>query len=286
MPVGPIQSRFPRHRVLSLGGLIVAGCLASAPALCSRWAATWSVAHPGQPGEAEWPTVAAPPTVNQAPAASIALPGAAPARRWPVELCPPPSPHPVHQASLLTSALPLPRLRDASAPEAVVGRPTDEAIPYNDDIKPLSETSTLDLQPSRGEMPASTPAKRSKASRQSSAAASKTADRSTWSTSGNRKRFATSRCTSRTSISRRYGYTHGFLQPAVSAIHFFGTIPLLPYKMGMHPPTECIYTLGHYRPGTPCPYQTSRLGWSWRGALLEAEAICTFIFWIPSGKFY
>ncbi len=62
----------------------------------------------------------------------------------------------------------------------------------------------------------------------------------------------------------RYGYDHGVLEPFVSAVHFFGTIPLLPYKVGMHPERECIYTLGFYRPGTPCPYQTSRLGWSLR----------------------
>ncbi len=84
----------------------------------------------------------------------------------------------------------------------------------------------------------------------------------------------------------RYGYSHGYLQPFVSAVHFFGTIPLLPYKMGMHPESECIYALGYYRPGTPAPYQTSRLGWSWRGAICEAGAIGAFIAWLPSGKFY
>jgi hypothetical protein len=56
--------------------------------------------------------------------------------------------------------------------------------------------------------------------------------------------------------------------------------------MGQHPESECIYALGYYRPGTPCPYQTSRLGWSWRGAICEACAIGGIIAWNPSGKFY
>ncbi len=50
---------------------------------------------------------------------------------------------------------------------------------------------------------------------------------------------------------------HGYgccecLQPAVSAAHFFGTIPVLPYCMAAECPGECVYTLGHYRPGS-CP---------------------------------
>jgi hypothetical protein len=79
----------------------------------------------------------------------------------------------------------------------------------------------------------------------------------------------------------RYGYSHGILQPAASAIHFFGTIPLLPYKFGLHPPCEEIYTLGYYRPGNPVPYRTSRLGFRLRAALLEAGAVVGFIYMIP-----
>ena len=51
----------------------------------------------------------------------------------------------------------------------------------------------------------------------------------------------------------RYGYSHGVLEPFAGAIHFFGTIPLLPYKAGIHPPTEQMYSLGYYRPGSPAP---------------------------------
>jgi hypothetical protein len=51
----------------------------------------------------------------------------------------------------------------------------------------------------------------------------------------------------------RYGYGCGWcLQPGASAAHFFGTVPALPYLMTVDCPHECIYTLGHYRPGS-CP---------------------------------
>ncbi len=48
----------------------------------------------------------------------------------------------------------------------------------------------------------------------------------------------------------RYGQgTYRCLQPAASSIHFFGTIPLLPYKMLTQNPCEKHYTLGNQRPG-------------------------------------
>lgn len=40
------------------------------------------------------------------------------------------------------------------------------------------------------------------------------------------------------------------MQSACSAAHFFGTVPCLPYCILAECPTECVYTLGHYRPGT------------------------------------
>ncbi len=57
----------------------------------------------------------------------------------------------------------------------------------------------------------------------------------------------------------RYGYTYGCLQPAVSAAHFFATIPLLPYEMVVHPPGEVVYSLGYYRPGDPAERQRRRI---------------------------
>jgi len=69
----------------------------------------------------------------------------------------------------------------------------------------------------------------------------------------------------------RYGYQCGdkwccttcgqefcCLQPAASAAHFFGTIPALPYCLIAEPPCECVYTLGHYRPGSCNPWR-----WHW-----------------------
>lgn len=62
----------------------------------------------------------------------------------------------------------------------------------------------------------------------------------------------------------RYGYSCGLgrfgcctncLQSAVSAAHFFGTIPALPYCMSAYPPCECVYTLGYYRAGDCVPWR-------------------------------
>ena len=52
----------------------------------------------------------------------------------------------------------------------------------------------------------------------------------------------------------RHGLTKvkPIFQPIVSGVRFFGTIPLLPYKMCVTPPNECVYTLGHIRSGS-CP---------------------------------
>jgi hypothetical protein len=88
----------------------------------------------------------------------------------------------------------------------------------------------------------------------------------------------------------RYGYGCGCygpccstcLQSAVSAGHFFGTIPALPWKMAVDCPCECDYSLGYYRPGS-CP--------PWRyncctqpgclGALAEGGVATGLIFLIP-----
>jgi hypothetical protein len=50
----------------------------------------------------------------------------------------------------------------------------------------------------------------------------------------------------------RYGYSHGWAQPAVSTAHFGGRVIALPALMVALPPHECIYTLGQERPGS-CP---------------------------------
>ena len=71
----------------------------------------------------------------------------------------------------------------------------------------------------------------------------------------------------------RYGHSWGpFLQPVISGGHFFLTVPVLPYKMGLALPGECMYTLGYYRPGSCAPYMLDPLPLSIRAALLEGGA--------------
>ena len=53
----------------------------------------------------------------------------------------------------------------------------------------------------------------------------------------------------------RYGHSRcPALQPIVSGAKFIATIPLLPYRMAVTPPSECVYTLGHFRSGNRSPY--------------------------------
>jgi hypothetical protein len=80
----------------------------------------------------------------------------------------------------------------------------------------------------------------------------------------------------------RYGHDWGpVLQPFVSGAHFFGTIPILPYKMGLQPPNECDYSLGYYRPGSCAPYMIEPLGFTWRAAAFQAGAVTGAAFAIP-----
>jgi hypothetical protein len=72
----------------------------------------------------------------------------------------------------------------------------------------------------------------------------------------------------------RYG--HSFppcCQPLVSGAHFFTRLPVLPYCMGVEPPLECVYSLGHYRPNSCAPYMINPIPISARGALIQAGAV-------------
>jgi hypothetical protein len=79
----------------------------------------------------------------------------------------------------------------------------------------------------------------------------------------------------------RVGYYCPCIQPVFSAGHFFGTLPLLPYKMTVEPPRECIYTLGHYRPGSHAPpacyFHPPRAD----GIAVEGAVVTGLIFLIP-----
>jgi hypothetical protein len=80
----------------------------------------------------------------------------------------------------------------------------------------------------------------------------------------------------------RYGHSRGpILDPLVSAAHFFITVPLLPYEMGVEPPHECEYTLGYYRPGSCAPWIIDGFPISLRGMALEFTTVTGAAFAIP-----
>ena len=81
----------------------------------------------------------------------------------------------------------------------------------------------------------------------------------------------------------RHGHTkvRPAFQPLVSGTRFFSTVALLPYHMGVTPPSECVYTLGHQRVGTYTPYMSEPFPISPRGTLFQAGAITGGIFAFP-----
>ncbi|WP_164100446.1 hypothetical protein [Candidatus Laterigemmans baculatus] len=80
----------------------------------------------------------------------------------------------------------------------------------------------------------------------------------------------------------RYGHTAGpFAQPVVSTAHFFFNIAVLPYKMGIHPPNECQYALGYYRPGNCAPWIIPPVPLSLRGAVAQTAFVGGMVALIP-----
>lgn len=80
----------------------------------------------------------------------------------------------------------------------------------------------------------------------------------------------------------RYGHSWGpYLQPVISGAHFFLTVPILPYKMGLNPPGECLYTLGYYRPGSCAPYLLDPIPLSIRAAFAQGGVSTGMAFLIP-----
>jgi hypothetical protein len=79
----------------------------------------------------------------------------------------------------------------------------------------------------------------------------------------------------------RYGHFWPGVQPFLSGAHFFGTLPVLPYKMGLEPPLECIYPLGYYQPGECAPHSIPPVPLNLQAALLEAGTVTGLIFLIP-----
>ena len=80
----------------------------------------------------------------------------------------------------------------------------------------------------------------------------------------------------------RYGHSAGPIrQPLLSAAHFCWNIANLPYHIGMNPPTECIYTLGHYRPGSCAPWFVPGVPLHPRGISFKSIATASLIVLIP-----
>lgn len=80
----------------------------------------------------------------------------------------------------------------------------------------------------------------------------------------------------------RYGHTRSpWLQPAISGAKFIASIPVLPYKMGLETPNECLYTLGYYRPGSCAPFLRYRIPFQRRAATFQALAMTGLVFLIP-----
>ena len=80
----------------------------------------------------------------------------------------------------------------------------------------------------------------------------------------------------------RYGHSWGpYVQPILSGVHFFGTLPILPYKMGIRTPRECVYTLGYYRPGSCAPYMIDPVPFTWRAMMFQGVATTGISFIIP-----
>ncbi|MFV2068856.1 MAG: hypothetical protein ACC645_17970 [Pirellulales bacterium] len=70
-------------------------------------------------------------------------------------------------------------------------------------------------------------------------------------------------------------------QPALSAARFFGSLPVIPYKMGLDHPYDRVSTLGTYRVGTcaPCTHQSLPFGLD--AATLEAGTWVGMVFLLP-----
>ena len=80
----------------------------------------------------------------------------------------------------------------------------------------------------------------------------------------------------------RYGHSWGpFMQPVMSAAHFYGSVLFLPYKMGLTPPCECVYTIGYYRPGSCAPYMIDPVPLSIRAGIAQAGTVVGLAYLIP-----
>lgn len=72
----------------------------------------------------------------------------------------------------------------------------------------------------------------------------------------------------------RHGHqSHPCLQPLISGTKFFAGLPLAPYKQALWGPAESVYSLGHYRAGSPAPALRQRLPWDRNAAAVETLSL-------------
>ena len=80
----------------------------------------------------------------------------------------------------------------------------------------------------------------------------------------------------------RYGHSAGPLrQPIRSTAHFFTRLMTMPYQGGIHPPNECVYALGYYRPGDCAPWLVDPIPISLRGAARQSASALGAAFIYP-----
>ncbi|WP_166826173.1 HEAT repeat domain-containing protein [Thalassoroseus pseudoceratinae] len=76
----------------------------------------------------------------------------------------------------------------------------------------------------------------------------------------------------------RYGHHWHGVQPLVSAAHFYGRIPFMPYLATVSKPWECEYPLGKYRPGSCSPFQHELVPLRADAALVQVGAMAVPFF--------
>lgn len=80
----------------------------------------------------------------------------------------------------------------------------------------------------------------------------------------------------------RYGHSVcPAIQPVISGARFFADVVVLPYKMGLETPNECVYTLGYYRVGNCAPHMLDPIPLSLRGAVYQTGAVVGAAYLIP-----
>jgi hypothetical protein len=79
----------------------------------------------------------------------------------------------------------------------------------------------------------------------------------------------------------RHGYHVKYIQPFLSAAHFFSRVPAMPYLATSERSRVCNYTLGHYQPGSSAPYVWYYPHPSLTGTAIEGAVVTGLILAIP-----